>query len=208
MAWVEILGYAASAAVLATFCMSTMIPLRALALVSNVLFCAYGALNHVYPVLILHALMFPINLWRLSQFRRLVNLVKRARSGDISIEGLLPYVTTRRLAAGETLVRKGEPADRLYYLAEGELEISELGKSLQSGAIVGEIGVFDRDQQRSATIVARTDCRLFELTESKAKQLFFQDRAFGFAVMQLIINRLLENNRRLLDSPASASRDV
>ena len=152
--------------------------------------------------------MFPINLWRLSQFRRLVNQVKRARSGDISIEGLLPYVTTRRLAAGETLVRKGEPADRLYYLAEGELEISELGKSLQSGAIVGEIGVFDRDQQRSATIVARTDCRLFELTESKAKQLFFQDRAFGFAVMQLIINRLLENNRRLLDSPASASRDV
>ncbi len=36
--WVELLGYAASATVLATFYMSTMIPLRILALVSNVLY--------------------------------------------------------------------------------------------------------------------------------------------------------------------------
>jgi hypothetical protein len=36
------------------------------------------------------------------------------------------------------------------------------------------------------------------LTESVAKQLYFQDRAFGFAVMRPIINRLLENNSYLL----------
>jgi CRP-like cAMP-binding protein len=67
----------------------------------------------------------------------------------------------------------------------------------------GEIGVFARDQERVATIVCRTDCRVFELTESKAKQLFFQDKSFGFAVMQLIINRLLEDNRRLLQAGAT-----
>jgi len=32
----------------------------------------------------------------------------------------------------------------------------------------------------------------------KAKQLYFQDRSFGFAVLQLIISRLVENNERLL----------
>jgi len=42
MSWVEVLGYAASATVLASFCMSTMIPLRILALASNVLFAPYG----------------------------------------------------------------------------------------------------------------------------------------------------------------------
>jgi len=36
MPWVDILGYAASAAVLATFCMSAMIPLRVLALGGSV----------------------------------------------------------------------------------------------------------------------------------------------------------------------------
>ena len=35
MTWVDMLGYAASAAVLATFCMSTMIPLRILAVATQ-----------------------------------------------------------------------------------------------------------------------------------------------------------------------------
>ena len=47
MRWMDLLGYAASAAVLATFCMSTMIPLRILALVSNILFMAYGYVDNL-----------------------------------------------------------------------------------------------------------------------------------------------------------------
>lgn len=203
MSWVELLGYAASATVLATFCMSTMIPLQILALVSNVLFCSYGYFDHLYPVLILHATLFPVNLLRLVQFQRLVRDVRDAHREDLSIQGLLPYMTTRNLAAGETLIRKGEKADRLYYLVKGELEITEFGMTLQPGAMFGEIGVFARDQERTATIVCRTDCRVYELSESKAKQLFFQDKSFGFAVMQLIINRLLENNKRLLQAGAT-----
>jgi len=198
MSWVELLGYAASATVLATFCMSTMIPLRIVALVSNVLFCSYGFFDHLYPVLILHAALFPVNLWRLVQFQRLVRDVRDAHSEELPIQALLPYMTTRDLAAGEAVIRKGEKADRLYYLVDGELEISEIGKTLQPGAMFGEIGVFARDQERTATIVCRTDCRVYELTENKAKQLFFQDKSFGFGIMQLIINRLLENNKRLL----------
>ncbi len=202
MWWVEVLGYAASAAVLATFCMSTMIPLRILAIISNVLFCSYGYFDHLYPVLILHAVLLPVNLWRLLQFYRLVRDVRDAHREDLPIESLLPYMTARNLAAGETLIRKGEKADRLYYLSEGELEITEIGKMLQPGAMLGEIGVFAKGQERTATIVCRTDCRLYELSESKAKQLFFQNKSFGFAIMQLIINRLLENNRQLQEASA------
>ena len=199
MSWVEVLGYAASATVLATFCMSTMIPLRRLALGSNVLFAAYGYLDQSYPVLILHAALFPINLLRLIQFRRLVSDVRDAHREDLPIDSLLPYMKKRDLPAGETLVRKGEKADRLYYLAEGELELTDFGKTLHPGAIFGEIGVFARNQERTATIVCRTHCRLYELADSKAKQLYFQDKSFGFAILQLIIHRLLENNRRLLE---------
>jgi CRP/FNR family cyclic AMP-dependent transcriptional regulator len=199
MSWVDVLGYAASVTVLATFCMNTMIPLRVLALGSNVLFAAYGYFDHLYPVLILHAALFPVNLLRLVQFRSLVNDMLNAHREDLPIESLLPYMTKRDLAAGETLVRKGEKADRLFFLSEGELELTDFAKTLQSGAIVGEIGVFAQTQERTATIVCRTDCRLYELSESNAKQLYFQDRSFGFAVLQLIIHRLLENNRRLLE---------
>jgi hypothetical protein len=61
MSFVDVLGYAASAAVLATFCMSTMIALRIVALVSNVLFIAYGFVDHLRPVFLLHAILFPVN---------------------------------------------------------------------------------------------------------------------------------------------------
>ena len=199
---VELLGYAASAAVLATFCMSTMIPLRILALVSNVLFMLYGYFDGLLPVLLLHATLFPVNLVRLVQFERLVRDMRNAGGKELPIESLAPYMTKRRIAAGETLVRKGEIADRLYYLAEGELEVAEIGKRLEPGTVVGEIGVFAPDQKRTATIVSRTDSTLFELTENKAKQLYFQDRSFGFAVLQLIIGRLSENNERLLQAGA------
>ena len=118
----------------------------------------------------------------------------------LTIDSLLVYMRKRDVAAGTTLIRKGERADRLYYLSEGELELTDFAKTLQRGAILGEIGAFARDQERTATIVCRTDCRLYELSESQAKQLFFQDRSFGFAILQLIIARLLENNRRLQEA--------
>lgn len=203
MHWIEILGYAASAAVLTTFCMTTMIPLRVVALGSNVLFCAYGYFDHLYPVLILHAILFPVNLLRLVQFYHLVRDVRDAHREDLPIQSLLPYMTERHLSAGETLIHKGDQADQLYFLVDGTLEIPEFGKTLEPGAVLGEIGVFARGQERTATVVCRTDCRLYALTESKAKQLFFQDSSFGFAVMQLIINRLLENNKRLQEARAA-----
>jgi len=112
MSWVDVLGYAASATVLATFSMSTMIPLRILALGSNVLFFSYGYFDHLYPVLILHAILFPVNLLRLVQFQRLVRDVQNTHCEGLSIESLLPYMTTRNLAAGEILIHKGEKADR------------------------------------------------------------------------------------------------
>jgi len=195
MSWVEILGYAASVAVLATFCMSTMIPLRVVALGSNVLFCLYGAAANIYPVLVLHAVLFPINTIRLVQMRRLVRHVRAAQTSTLSIASLLPFMRIRKLAAGETLVRKDDVADRLYYVVEGTLDVPELGRSLGPGTLVGEIGVFSPYRKRSATVICRTDCQVYELSESNAKQLYFQDRSFGFAVLQLMITRLIEDSR-------------
>lgn len=199
MSWIDLNGYAASAAVLATFLMSTMIPLRVIALVSNVLFISYGYFDGIYPVLILHSILFPINLYRLMQFWRLVRDVRNAQSAELPIGSLLPYLKKRIFAAGDTLIRKGEQADRLYYLTDGELEITDFKKKLQPGTMVGEIGIFASNRERTASIICLTNCTVYELTESVAKQLFLQDRLFGFSVLRLIINRLSENNRHLLE---------
>jgi CRP-like cAMP-binding protein len=59
--------------------------------------------------------------------------------------------------------------------------------------VLGEIGLFAREQKRTATVVCVSDCELYEMSGKKAKQLYFQDRSFGLAVLQLIILRLMEN---------------
>jgi hypothetical protein len=69
MSWVDCIGFCASFAVLASFCMTTIVPLRTLALASNILFGVYGLLAHVYPVFVLHMILLPINLAKLYQIR-------------------------------------------------------------------------------------------------------------------------------------------
>jgi hypothetical protein len=67
LSWIDLLGYAASAAVLATFCMNSMRYLRLVAIGSNVLFILFGLMAHIYPVLLLHVILLPVNLARLTQ---------------------------------------------------------------------------------------------------------------------------------------------
>ena len=190
--WIDMVGWAASATVLATFCMNSMMPLRVLAIISNVLFCAFGAIAHIFPVLILHAVLLPVNVVRLIQIQRLVHGMQTA-DAELSIDNLLPFMSRRTLKAGDMLVRKGDEADRMFYLMRGNVEIQELGKIVGPGTLVGEIGVFARNRTRTATVMCNTDCEVYELSETKAKELYFQNPAFGYAVLQIIISRLLEN---------------
>jgi hypothetical protein len=69
MNMISLIGYLASALVLATFCMRDMVALRCLAIASNVAFIAYGALADLGPVLVLHLLLLPVNLARLTSQR-------------------------------------------------------------------------------------------------------------------------------------------
>ncbi len=63
--WIDVVGYAASGLTLATFAQRSMLPMRILALGANVCFIGYGAMGVYLPVLILHLVLFPINLVRL-----------------------------------------------------------------------------------------------------------------------------------------------
>lgn len=60
-------GYFAAGLVFATFCTKRMVSLRTLAIASNVAFIAYGYLDTLWPILILHATMLPMNVLRLRQ---------------------------------------------------------------------------------------------------------------------------------------------
>lgn len=63
----DIMGYVASALVLATFCMKSMRSLRLIAVMSNIAFITYAASTDMRPILILHSILLPVNIVRLAQ---------------------------------------------------------------------------------------------------------------------------------------------
>lgn len=186
----ELIGYAASLSVFASFCMSTMAPLRAAALFSNVLFISYGYFGHIYPVLVLHLALLPVNCWRLMQVFRLIGATRQSPA-SFDFTALYPLMPARTVRAGDVLFRRGDPASEMYVLEQGELVIQEYGQIREAGAIVGEMGVLSHAHRRTATVVARTDCVLRTLTAARLRELYFQHPALTLHLLQTLADRLI-----------------
>jgi hypothetical protein len=67
---IDLVGYAAAGLVLMAFSLHSLVALRSVAIASNVTFIAYASVAHLHPVLVLHAALLPINVWRLWQSTR------------------------------------------------------------------------------------------------------------------------------------------
>jgi CRP/FNR family cyclic AMP-dependent transcriptional regulator len=193
----EWLGYIAAAFVFATFSVKTMVPLRIIAVVSNVLFLAYGYLHPAYPVLVLHLALLPLNIWRLHQMLTLVRETKAATDDDLDMSWIRPFTTTRSMAPGEVLFRKGEPANEIIFIMSGSLRIPELGVQIPPGEVVGELGMLSPDKVRTQSAVCVDGGQILTITYDQVRQLFFQNPKFGYYFMQLSARRLFENTKRL-----------
>lgn len=193
----EWLGYIAAAFVFATFSMKTMVPLRVVAIASNVLFIAYGYLHPAYPVLLLHLLLLPLNYWRLRQMMSLVRETETANDGDLDMNWIRPFTTTRAMAPGDVLFRKGDPASEIIFIMSGSLRIPELGVAIPPGEVVGELGMLSPDRLRTQSAVCVDPGQILVITYDQVRQLFFQNPKFGYYFMQLSARRLFENMKRM-----------
>ena len=182
--------------VLVSAFVKTIIPLRWLALSSNVGFVVYGLVQPNWLMLALHAALLPVNLWRVLEMQRLTRRVRQAGAAGNGA-WLQPHMRRKRFKAGSVLFRKGDMADRLYVLAEGRLELRESGIAIEPGRMFGEIAFFAPDRRRSATAVCATPCTVLSIDQTTFEQLFFQNPAFGLQVVRLIAGRLTEDVQRL-----------
>ncbi|MFN8828319.1 MAG: cyclic nucleotide-gated ion channel [Labrys sp. (in: a-proteobacteria)] len=84
--------------------------------------------------------------------------------GAASIAAIMRYLRSQSAQAGETLVRRGDRAHSMYFIAAGEVEAEFPGerKRLGPGQFFGEIAVIE-DAERAATVRAITPVRLLVL---------------------------------------------
>ena len=66
----DLLGWAAAVLTLLAFSCNDLLRLRCSALAANAAFIAYGLTGGLWPVLALHFVLVPINVWRLVQAGR------------------------------------------------------------------------------------------------------------------------------------------
>jgi CRP/FNR family cyclic AMP-dependent transcriptional regulator len=184
----------------------TMIPLRWLGVGGNFGFLIYGALHPSIPMLLLNGMLLPINIVRAIEMVRLTRRVRAAASEGTGV-WLKPYMMRTKRKAGEVLFRKGDPAEHLYFLAEGRIEVVEIGVFIEPGNMFGEIAFFAPDKRRTNTARCVGPCTVLTIDESTVNQLYYQNPDFGFQLMALVASRLTADVRRLQQQVAKAAKD-
>jgi hypothetical protein len=187
---IDVLGLAAGALVLATFYLRTMIPLRVVAMTSNVAFAVYGLLAGAVPIVILHCLLLPLNALRLYQMRVLIRRVKHAARGDLSLDMMVPYMKLRTLPAGTRLFARGDYADEVFLVMKGRVRVEGKGTLIKPGQLVGEMGLFTEAQRRTAGAVCETEVELASVSEDRIWELFYQNPEFGAYLLRLVMQRV------------------
>ena len=204
---VDILGYAAALMVFITFCMKTMIWLRIVAAASNIAFIGYGLGADLYPILVLHVVLLPMNLFRLWENLVLARRIRKATREDPTVQMLLPFMRPLDVKSGEAVFRKGNEADRLFYVQKGTVPIEEFDKFIEAGDVFGEIGLFSRNQSRTATARAIGDVELCEIDRETVLQIYQEHPEFGLILARLVTDRLVENQSNLLKRLSAATSE-
>jgi cAMP-binding proteins - catabolite gene activator and regulatory subunit of cAMP-dependent protein kinases len=98
--------------------------------------------------------------------------------------------------AGMVIFSAGDPAELMYVVLDGEIELRKDGRLLNTigpGSLLGELALIHK-RPRSATAVARTDCRLAPVNEKRFLFLVQQTPFFALHVMRALGERIVQRD--------------
>ncbi len=109
----------------------------------------------------------------------------------------------RTLAPGEVIFDEGDPADRLYVIRSGEVELVRENAARQRvvarlgpGDFFGELGVV-LSEPRTARAVAVSQTRLIALDRETLEGMIVDQPEIAIRMIRVLVSRLIEAERRL-----------
>jgi CRP-like cAMP-binding protein len=102
-------------------------------------------------------------------------------------------------AAGEFVFKAGDPGESMYIVTEGEVQIlagSTVLETAGPGSIFGELALID-DEPRSASVVAKSDCRLVPVNRRQFEFMVQETPFFALTVMKVLADRLRHTDARI-----------
>jgi CRP-like cAMP-binding protein len=194
---IEIIGFIGAALMVVSLAMKTMIPLRAVGIISSIFQIAFALLAGITPMLIQHSVLLPMNAYRLYEQTMLVRRVRKASNEGLSMDWLMPYMTKRQVHTGQILFRKGQPATEMFIVSSDRLRLSEIAVDVLPGGVVGELGLLAPNQQRTQTLECVEDAEILQIGYDRIKSIYFQNPSFGFYLLRLTSARLFQNIAQL-----------
>ncbi|MDX2163310.1 MAG: cyclic nucleotide-binding domain-containing protein [bacterium] len=101
--------------------------------------------------------------------------------------------------AGEVIFNKGDDAQFMYVVIEGEVEIElleNLTEIVDQGGFFGEMALIT-DEPRSATVRAKTDVKLVPVDERRFLFMLQETPGFSITVMRVLVERLRRRNQHV-----------
>lgn len=101
----------------------------------------------------------------------------------------------RAFAAGEVIFAEGQAGDCMFAVLDGQIEIRKQEKTLETvspGGVFGEMALIDQEP-RSASAVAKTDCRVAAIGQRRFTLLVQQTPYFALQIMHILADRLRKN---------------
>ena len=109
------------------------------------------------------------------------------------------------VAEGETIFKEGDRGEHMYFVVAGEVQVFVKRNAVDKigiGGIFGEMALID-DKPRSATMVAKTACRLIPINQRRFATLVKETPHFAIQVMRVMADRLRQMNAQ---TPSRARR--
>jgi CRP/FNR family cyclic AMP-dependent transcriptional regulator len=101
------------------------------------------------------------------------------------------------VAEGDKIFKEGDPGEYMYFVVAGEVRVFVGGKEVDTigmGGIFGEMALID-DKPRSATMVAKTACKLIPINQRRFTLLVKETPHFAIQVMRIMADRLRHMNK-------------
>lgn len=111
-----------------------------------------------------------------------------------AIAGLVSVLSAERVGSGTTIVRKGDSAEGMYFIASGEVEVvlPRVRKRLGPGEFFGEIALLMPNPKRTASVVSVTTCDLLKLSSREFERLLGSQDEFTEQLGAIARMRLAE----------------
>jgi signal transduction histidine kinase len=115
---------------------------------------------------------------------------------DADLQRLADTVERQQLAAGELLIREGDPGDAMYVVVSGELEVTKRAGATEQplarvgpGAIQGEIAAL-QGTERAASVRALTDVEVLRIPRAGLLALLDTGPDAALALVRTVLERL------------------